>query len=129
VRVNELPPAIALDGEIEITDGTGLSMVNVLGAEAPPPGAGLVTVILAVPGVAMSAAVIRAVSSVLLTKVVDAGAPFQSTTEVLIKLVPFTVSVNMAPPTVALAGEVELIAGLRLSMVKVSALDLPPPGP
>ncbi len=51
-------------------------------------------VMAAVPGNAVSAAVIAAVSCVALTKVVGRGEPFQLTTIPLTKLVPFTVSVK-----------------------------------
>ena len=60
---------------------------------------------------------------------VEAGSAFQSMTEVLRKFVPFTVRVNVEPPATAVVGEVEVMVGLRLSMVKVSALEVPPPGP
>jgi len=58
VSVKVAPPAVAEVGEIESRAGTGLSMVKDLEAETPPPGAGLVTVTLMVPGVAMSVLVI-----------------------------------------------------------------------
>jgi hypothetical protein len=48
-----VPPAVALLGEIELIAGTGLLMVNVLGADVPPPGPGFVTVTLIVPPLAM----------------------------------------------------------------------------
>ena len=41
---------------------------------------------------------------------------------------PLTVRVKVAPPAVALVGEMEVMLGLRLSMVKVVAFDVPPPG-
>jgi hypothetical protein len=43
-------------------------------------------------------------------------------------LVPFTVSVNAAPPVVALAGDIEVIVGTGLFIGSVSAPDVPPPG-
>jgi hypothetical protein len=57
VSVNAAPPAEALAGAIEETAGTGLELliVNVEVPDAPPPGVGLLTVILAVPALAMSA--------------------------------------------------------------------------
>jgi len=55
-----------------------------------------------------------AVSCVEETKVVDRLLPFQTTTEAEMKLVPFTVSVNAAPPAVALLGEIELTDGAGL---------------
>ena len=62
VKVNAAPPAVAPFGErVEIV-GAGLLMVNVCAPEVPPPGAGLVTVTGTVPAVAISPAVIAAVT-------------------------------------------------------------------
>ena len=47
VNVKAAPPAVAVLGEIEFRDGTGLFawlMVNINAVETPPPGAGLLTV-------------------------------------------------------------------------------------
>ena len=85
----------------------------------PPPGAGLTTVTLAVPADAMSAAVIDAVNCVLLTNVVVRLEPFHCTVEVLSKLVPFTVSVNDAPPASAEAGLKLEMDGTGFFTVKV----------
>ena len=85
VRVKPGPPAVALLGEIELIAGTGLLMVNVLGADVPPPGPGFVTVTMILPAVAMSAAEIAAVSWVPLENVVLRAAPFQFTTELVTK--------------------------------------------
>ena len=128
VSVKVGPPAVALLGEIEPIAGTGLLMVNVIAFDVPPPGEPFTTVTEAVPAVAMSAAEMEAVSTVLLEKVVVRGAPFQFTTEVATKPEPFTVSVKAAPPAVALLGEIEPIAGTGLLMVNVIAFDVPPPG-
>jgi hypothetical protein len=65
----------------------------------------LVTVTLNDPAVAMSAAVMDAVSCVALMKVVVLPAPLKFTTDVETKFVPFTVRVKAGPPTVALVGE------------------------
>lgn len=62
VRVKAAPPAVALVGENDVIVGTGLLTVKLLVIEVPPPGAGLVTVTPKVPAVAMSAAVIAAVT-------------------------------------------------------------------
>jgi hypothetical protein len=94
----------------------------------PPPGGAFTTVTEAVPGVAMSAAEMEAVSLVLLKNVVLRADPFQSTTEPETKFEPFTVSVKAGPPAVALLGEIELIAGTGLLTVNVIAFDVPPPG-
>ena len=62
VSVKAAPPAVAFDGESEVIDGAGLLMVKVDPLDAPPPGDGLKTITVAVPGIAMSLAVIEAVS-------------------------------------------------------------------
>ena len=58
--------------------------------------------------------------------------PFQRMTEVIAKLFVFevAVSVNAAPPAVALVGEIELSvgAGFVAVMLNVFAVDVPPPG-
>ena len=94
----------------------------------PPPGGAFTTVTEAVPGVAMSAAEMEAVTLVLLANVVVRADPFQFTTEPKTKFEPFTVRVKAGPPAVALLGTIELIAGTRLLTVNVIALDVPPPG-
>src|SRR5881296_288154 len=67
VSVKAAPPTAALVGEIEVSTGTGLLMLNVLAVERPPPGAGLKTVTCAVPGETRSDAGIVAVSWALPT--------------------------------------------------------------
>ena len=65
VKVKAAPPAVADEGLRLVVVGTGLSgtlIVKVWVLEVPPPGAGLNTVTMAVPAVAMSAARIEAVS-------------------------------------------------------------------
>ncbi len=56
--------------------------------------------------------------------------PFHSTTELVLKPEPFTVSVTPAPPTVAAAGlrAASTGTGFTASMVKLCAFDVPPPG-
>ena len=44
------------------------------------------------------------------------------------KFVPFTVSMNAAPPAVALVGETVVTDGNGLLIVKVAAAEVPPPG-
>jgi hypothetical protein len=128
MSVNAEPPAVALEGDREVNVGAGLLIVKLCPLEVPPPGVGLKTVTVAVPAVAMSAAVIAAVNCVLLTNVVVRLDPFQRTVEVLRKLVPLAVSVNATPPAVALVGEIEVSEGRGLLMVKVWGLEVPPPG-
>src|SRR5207245_7021534 len=73
VRVNGVPPAVALLGERELSVGAGFGgalMVKLSALEGPPPGAELTTVTDAVPAAAMSSARIAACSWVPLTKVV-----------------------------------------------------------
>ena len=72
--------------------------------EVPPPGAGLAIAMDAVPGEAMSAAEIEAVSWDAAMNDVGRGLPFQSNTEPGTKPVPFTVKVKAAPPGATLAG-------------------------
>ncbi len=81
VNVSPPTPAVALVGEIEVVVGTGLLIVKVWPLLVPPPGPALNTVTVAVPAVAMSAAVIEAVSCNGETKVVVRFEPFQRTTE------------------------------------------------
>src|ERR1700758_5024382 len=74
VSVNAAEPATALEGEIELSVGTGLLIVNDNAFDVPL-GAGFVTVTLAVPAAAISAAVIAAVSCVAFTSVVVLATP------------------------------------------------------
>ena len=70
VSVKADPPAIAEEGLMPVVVGTGLSgllIVKVSAPEVPPPGVGLKTVTGTLPAVAISAAVIEAVSCVALT--------------------------------------------------------------
>jgi hypothetical protein len=78
-----------------------------------------VTLTVAVPAVAISAAMIAAVNFVVLTNVVVLVAPLNFTTDVDTKPVPFTVRVKAAPPAVALVGEREVSVGAGLLTVKV----------
>jgi hypothetical protein len=91
---------------------------------------GVKTVTGTVAPVAMSLALIGAVSCVLLTKVVVRLLPFQRITDVIAKFVPVAVNVNAAPPAVALVGEIELSVGTGFvaAIVNVTEPDVPPPG-
>jgi hypothetical protein len=62
--VKLVPPAVVDVGDIEDRTGIGLFTVSVWALEVPPPGVGLTTVIDSVPPLAMSAAVIVAVTCV-----------------------------------------------------------------
>ena len=89
-----------------------LSEVKELGSETgknarldvPPPGPGLTTVTEAVPAFAISEAGMVAVNCELLIKAVARALPFQVNAEPEIKPVPFTVSLNPAPPGATASG-------------------------
>src|SRR5260370_39092314 len=98
-------PSTPLVGVIEVSVGTGMLTVKVCAVVVPPPGAGVVTNTLTLPAMAISAAVIAAVSCLSLTNVVVFATPLKFTTDVVTKFPPFTVSAKPAPPTVALEGE------------------------
>ena len=135
VSVNAAPPAVAEDGFRLERVGTGLLgglMVKVSALDVPPPGELVKTVTEAEPALAISLAEMLAVSCVLDTKVVVRSAPFQRTVDApFTNPVPFTVSVNAAPPAVVEDGFKLVRVGTGLLgglMVKVSALEVPPPG-
>jgi hypothetical protein len=128
VNVKAAPPAIAEPGVNNVIVGTGVVIVNVRAAEVPPPGEGLNTVTLAVLTELMSAAVMAACKLVLETKVVERVLPFHCTVDVGMKFVPVTVNVKPAPPAEAELGFKDVTVGEGLPMVKVSTLDVPPPG-
>jgi hypothetical protein len=105
-------------------------MLKLKELEAPPPGAGLNTVTVAVPGAAMSLAGTCAVRGPLLS-VVGRSFPFQRTTELGAKFVPITARVKVCSPTGAQLGSRELIVGMGfvpLLMAKLTRFELPPPG-
>jgi hypothetical protein len=128
VKVKADPPARADVGESELIDGNGLLTVNEELADVPPPGAGFVTVTPSVPAVAISGAVIEAVTCVASTNVVVLGVPLKFTTEPETKPVPFTVSVKAEAPAIALVGESEVIAGAGLLTPNDELVEVPPPG-
>jgi hypothetical protein len=128
-RVKAPPPAIAELGAMPVILGVGLVIVNVAGVETPPPGAGLETVMLAVPGAAISLAGIAAVNCVLLPKVVARSAPFQRTIDPVTKFVPATARLKAGPPAVAVVGLILEMVGRMLLIVKLTAFEVPPPGP
>src|SRR5208337_1026229 len=82
--------------------------------ETPPPGAGLETVIWAMPAAAISLAVTCAVSGLPLTKVVASALPSHVTVAFGAKPEPVNVSEKAAPPAVALNGEKEIKDGTEL---------------
>ena len=128
VSVNAAPPAMAELGFKDAIVGAGLLTANASPLDVPPPGAGVETVTVTVPPVAMSAAVIAACKVVPETNVVVRAIPFHCTVEEDTKLEPVTVSVNAAPPAAAELGFKDAIVGAGLLIVKVNALLVPPPG-
>jgi hypothetical protein len=88
-------------------------------SEVPPPGAGLTTVMLAVPALAMSEAGTAADTCEALTGVVGSAVLFQCTTDADTKLLPFTVSVKDAPPAGVLAGTSEPMTGTVLELLEL----------
>ena len=119
VSVNAALPAVAVVGESEPKVGNGSLIVNVIAADAPPPGAGFNTVIAAVPPAAMSMAGTTAVSCVPLTTVVASATPFHFTTVPATKFVPVSVSVKAAPPAFAVVGESIARTGCGLAVTPV----------
>src|SRR5207237_258983 len=111
VRVKAAPPTLALEGESDVSDGAGVVIVNVWAPEVPPSTPGIVTVTWAVPTAAMSEAGIAAVTCVGLTRVVVRAPPFQRTLAPMSNPVPVSVSVNPAPPAVALEGDSAVSVG------------------
>jgi len=108
-----------------VIDGAS-SIGNVFAFDVPPHG--LVTVIEAVPGLAMRVAGTVAVRSVEEANVVTSAAPFQLTVEVETKFVPLTVKVNCEPPGLAHVGISELMLGTAL-IVNGAAPDVAPHPP
>ena len=128
VIVNCESPTVFDVGEMLVVVGTGLLTVKAWALDVPPPGVGLKTVILNVPAVVRSLAGMVAVSWVADTYVVVLEEPSNFTTEDETKLVPLTVIVNSASPTVLKVGDIDAVVGTGLFTVNVCALDVPPPG-
>jgi hypothetical protein len=89
-------------------------IVKVEAVEVPPPGAGVKTVIGAVPALAMSAAGTVAVSWEPETYVVERALPFQFTVEFERKFAPFAVRVKPASVAVEVVGLMEVRVGAGL---------------
>src|SRR5207237_45177 len=126
VRVKAAPPTLALEGESDVSDGAGVVIVNVWAPEVPPSTPGIVTVTWAVPTAAMSEAGIAAVTCVGLTRVVVRAPPFQPTLAPMSNPVPVSVSVNPAPPAVALEGDSAVSVGPPALRGRLRAADVPP---
>ena len=78
---------------------------NDSGGDVPPPGPGVKTVIEAVPEIETSLARIVACNCVPPIHAVWRAAPFQRTSDPLMKLLPLTVNVNPGPPAPAAFGD------------------------
>jgi hypothetical protein len=128
VSVNAGPPAVAVLGEMLVSDGAVLLTVKFNDPDVPPPGVGLKTVMDNVPAEATSDAGIVAVSCVLLTKVVVRFAPLTRTTEAETKLLPVTVNVNPGLPVAALVGEMLVNDGNGLLTASDSVPVVEPSG-
>src|SRR2546426_1024660 len=94
----------------------GLATVKTAEAESPPPGAGVRTLTVAVPGNTVSPVGMAAVSVEELTKLVARAEPFHWTTEDGSKLEPETVSVRPGPPAAAELGAMEARTGTGLGI-------------
>ncbi len=105
---------------VALTASDGPMTVSVAPFDVPPPGAGVTTVIVGVPPLAISLARIVAVSDVALPTVVARGLPFTCTTDVAAKFVPVTVTGNAAPPAATLDGLIVVIVGAAGGVVMVS---------
>lgn len=92
-----------------------LTIVNVAPVDVPPHG--VVTVIDAVPALAIRDAGTVAVSCMEETNVVPNAVPFHFTVEPETKFVPFTVKVNPGPPAAAQVGLSELMVGTALIVI------------
>ena len=130
LMVSEKPllPTIAVAGLNVIAPGAGLLMGKLTAFDVPPPGAGLTTAIVAVPVLAMSAAVTSIVKVVAETNVVARSAPLNLTCELLRKLLPLIARVKVELPTMTDAGVNVVIVGIGLPTIKFNSSEVPPPG-
>ena len=114
VDVAGIVKAVTAGGVISI----GTTIVNTCALLMPPPGVGLVTVINALDvAIVRSEAGMTAVSYVAETYVVVRDEPLKLIVELETKLVPFTVRVNWASPTVLEVGEILEVVGSGLLIV------------
>jgi hypothetical protein len=126
VRVNALPPGVALPGLTLLISGVAGTTGSILNVAEfwlkPPPGAGFEAVICAIPGVATSEAkIVRAIWFVLVLTMPVRGDPFQNAVvtpaELLMNPVPETKSVKVWLPAVMLAGARFVMIGVALGCV------------
>jgi len=111
VNVKAAPPTVAEVGAREVRVGAEAALIVNDTALDVPPEPGFVTVTVAVPAVAISAAVIAAVNCAALTNVVVLAAPLNLTTDADTKPIPLTVRGNAAPPASALDGLIDEMLG------------------
>jgi len=112
-------PAVSVVGLMLVRVGTGLLNANVCGADVPPPGAELTTVIAVVPTAADAACGRIAVNCVELTNVVVRLVVPENTLEPLTKPVPVKVMVASGPPITSDVGLIEVNTGAGLLMGNV----------
>ena len=109
------------------TVGVKLSATKGCPADVPPPGAGFVTVTCRLPPSALSEAGTVVVNCEALTNVVVSALPLKLTTAPETKFVPVTVSIEMAAPALACAGDSEVTvgAGLPTATAAEAITDVP----
>lgn len=122
VRVNPEPPAVALAGDMLVSDGTGLFTVKARDELVPPPG--VATVIDNVAAVARSELVRAVDNCVPLMTVVLRAAPLTWITEFPMKLLPVAVRVSGLLPAFAADGEMLLSVGVAAATVRLTTFDV-----
>jgi hypothetical protein len=107
-------PATTDSGDVELIWGVGLVtglITNVSAWVVPPPGAGVVTVMLAVPGFWINDAGICTVRIFVFKNIAASDEPFQATVDAGVKLYPVTVSLNVGCPAEMPVGDIDEIVG------------------
>src|SRR5579859_794900 len=112
VRLNVRPPALTVEGVIEVMTGGGFKIVNGNACVVPPPGPGVKTCTVAADWkkITKSSAVNCVVKSELLTNVVAWSLPLTCIRDPRTKLLPFTVIVALLPRN-AVFGETLVATG------------------
>jgi len=125
--VKRAAPAVTVLGLIEDRMGTGLPTCRSIDELAPPPGAGLTTLIARVPSEVVRDAGTVASSTVDETTVVGTAIRFTSTLDVEVKLDPVTCSATRVSMG-ADVGAIEETVGAKLVTVNIAGPLVPPPG-
>ena len=112
VSVKAVPPAVAVFGDIDVSDGLSITVFTRNAREDEVPAPVVVTAILSVPAVAIFAAGTIAVKELPLTKVVLSAVPFQLMVELPVKLVPLAVRVKDGSPAFAVLGDIDVSVGI-----------------